>query len=97
MKNTKLYTSDELEEIEAIEKGEYISLSENDFEKEKFLLQDAAINTIEKRKKKKSYNIRLFENDVEIIKAQALKEGLSYQTFISSMLHKIATGQLKSV
>ncbi len=97
MKNTKLYTSDELEEIEAIEKGEYISLSENDFEKEKFLLQDAAINTIEKRKKKKSYNIRLFENDVEIIKAQALKEGLSYQTFISSMLHKIATGQLKVV
>ena len=97
MKNTKLYTSDELEEIEAIEKGEYISLSENEFEKEKFLLQNAAINTIEKRKKKKSYNIRLFENDVEIIKAQALKEGLSYQTFISSMLHKIATGQLKAV
>ena len=97
MKNTKLYTSDELDEMEAIEKGEYISLLENEFEKEKALLKHAAIHTIEKRKKKKSYNIRLFENDVEIIKAQALKEGLSYQTFISSMLHKIATGQLKAV
>ena len=83
--------------FEQIEKGEYISLSKNEFEKEKVLLKQVAVNTIEKRKKKKSYNIRLFENDVETIKSLALKEGLSYQTFISSMVHKIATGQLKAV
>jgi len=97
MKNNELYTEDELELFDQIEKGEYISLSKNEFEKEKALLMRAASNTIEKRKKKKSYNIRLFENDVEAIKALALKEGLSYQTFISSMVHKIATGQLKAV
>ncbi len=97
MKDKELYTEDELALFDQIENGEYISLSKDEFEKEKALLTHAAINTIEKRKKKKSYNIRLFENDVEVIKALALKEGLSYQTFISSMLHKIATGQLKAV
>jgi predicted DNA binding CopG/RHH family protein len=97
MKNNELYTADELELFDQIEKGEYISLSKDKFEKEKALLMRVASNTIEKRKKKKSYNIRLFENDVETIKALALKEGLSYQTFISSMVHKIATGQLKAV
>jgi len=97
MKKSKLYTDDELKLFEKIENGEYESLSEDALKNEKALLQQAAINTIEKRKKKKSYNIRLFENDVETIKALALKEGLSYQTFISSMVHKIATGQVKAV
>ena len=97
MKNSDLYTSDELELFEQIENGEYVSLTNEVFENEKKLLKQTAVNTIEKRKKKKSYNIRLFENDVENIKALALKEGLSYQTFISSMVHKIATGQVKAV
>ena len=97
MKDTALYTKDELAELEAIENGEFISLSEDLYEKEKALLTQTAVNTIEKRKKKKSYNIRLFENDVESIKALALREGLSYQTLISSMVHKLATGQLKAV
>ncbi len=97
MKNSELYTAEELALLDHIENGEFISLSKEDFEKEKALLQQAALNTIDKRKKKKSYNIRLFENDVERIKALALKEGLSYQTLISSMVHKLATGQLKAV
>ena len=97
MKNNEIYSADELELLEQIEKGKYVSLSKEEFEKEKVLLIKAAVNTIEKRKKKKSYNIRLFEDDVENIKALALKEGLSYQTFISSLVHKIATGQLKAV
>ncbi len=97
MKDNELYTSDELALFENIENGKYVSLAKDVFEKEKALLEQVAKNTIEKRKKKKSYNIRLFENDVETIKALALKEGLSYQTFISSMVHKIATGQLKAV
>ncbi len=97
MKDNELYTADELELFDQIEDGEYVSLSKSELVKERAMLQQVAINTIEKRKKKKSYNIRLFENDVETIKALALKEGLSYQTFISSMVHKIATGQVKAV
>ena len=83
--------------LEEVEKGAFVSLPKEEFEREKALLMQAATNTIEKRKKKKSYNIRLFENDVETIKALALREGLSYQTYISSIVHKIATGQLKPI
>jgi predicted DNA binding CopG/RHH family protein len=97
MKKNDVYSVDELKLMDQIERGEYVSLSKSEFEKEKAILMQAAINTIEKRKKKKSYNIRLFENDIETIKAIAFKEGLSYQTYISSMVHKIATGQLKAV
>ena len=97
MKNNELYTKEELKMFNEIENGEYVSLIKESFDQEKTLLIQAAKNTIEKRKKKKSYNIRLFENDVETIKALALKEGLSYQTFISSMVHKIATGQVRAV
>ena len=97
MKNNEIYTPDELEQLEQIENGDYISLPKDELEKEKVFLKQVAINTIEKRKKKKSYNIRLFENDIENIKALALKEGLSYQTFLSSMVHKIATGQIKAL
>ncbi len=97
MKDNEIYTLDELELLKQIENGDYVSLAKDELEKEKAFLKQVAINTIEKRKKKKSYNIRLFENDIENIKALALKEGLSYQTFLSSMVHKIATGQIKAL
>ena len=55
--------------LDEVEKGAFVSLPKEAFEREKALLTKAAANTIEKRKKKKSYNIRLFEHDVETIKA----------------------------
>ena len=45
-------------------------------------------------KKSKNINIRINEYDLEIIKEQSSKEGLPYQTFISSILHKYITNQL---
>ena len=51
---------------------------------------DAASNTL---KKDKRITIRLSRFDVEMIKKQAVNEGLPYQTLISSVLHKYATGQ----
>ena len=44
---------------------------------------------------KKSYNLRLFENDIESIKAIALQKGLPYQSLISSIIHQVATRQIK--
>jgi len=32
---------------------------------------------------------------VELLKAKALEEGLPYQTFVTSILHKFITGKLK--
>lgn len=38
--------------------------------------------------KTKTINIRISERDLMKVKARALREGLSYQTFITSVLHK---------
>ncbi len=96
MQDNKLYTDEELELFKAIEDGNLEALSGNAFEKEKEKLLQTAVNTIKQKTKKKSLNIRLYEDDIEKIKAIALHEGLPYQTYLSSIIHKVATGQLKS-
>jgi len=71
--------------------------SEDELEQEKAFFKQVDINTIEQKAKKKSLNIRLYEDDIEKIKAIALNEGLPYQTFLSSMIHKLAVGKLRAV
>ena len=44
--------------------------------------------------KDKRINIRLSTPDLMDIQARALEEGLPYQTFIASILHKYASGRL---
>ena len=93
MKDSELYTTDELEMFQRIEEGNYTPMAEEAFVRQKDELEAAAANTIRKKTRKKSLNIRLFEEDVEKIKAQALREGLPYQTYLASMVHKIAEGR----
>jgi len=45
-------------------------------------------------KKETKMNIRIDPEELEKIKEYASKEGLRYQTFIKSVLHKYITGQL---
>ena len=52
--------------------------------------KQVAENTIKHRTKKKHFTIRLFESDIDSIKAQALREGLPYQTYLASMIHSLA-------
>jgi predicted DNA binding CopG/RHH family protein len=47
-------------------------------------------------KKSERINIRLTPYDLEHIKRIAAKEGVPYQTLISSILHKYAAGYLKT-
>ena len=54
--------------------------------------QAYAKNTL---KKDKRVNIRISSKDLEEIQITAVKQGLPYQTFMSSVLHKYVTGQLK--
>ena len=56
------------------------------------LLQKAAKAFVKKEETK--MNIRISSNELKKIKAQAEQEGLKYQTFIKSVLHKYITGQL---
>ena len=51
-------------------------------------------NIIDTVNHKKAITLRIYENDLEKIKVEAGKEGIPYQTFISSILHKYITHQL---
>ncbi len=45
-------------------------------------------------KKDARINIRLSSRDLRSLQARALKEGMPYQTLVSSVLHKFIDGQL---
>ena len=55
-------------------------------------LKSIAKNYVKKHETK--MNIRISEDELEKIKQRAEREGLKYQTFIKSVLHKYITGQL---
>ena len=54
-------------------------------------LEQSAKNTFNKDKR---INIRLTSNDLNNIQIKAAKEGMPYQTLISSIIHKYASGEL---
>ena len=97
-KNNDIYSKEELDFFNEIENGNYISLKKlnpTKFEEEKNIAKITAENTIKKITKKKSFNLRIFENDIPNIKAIALEKGLPYQTLLSSIIHQVATKQIK--
>lgn len=89
--NLKL-DSEELQILQDFERGEFESIK--NFREEKRRLEAAARNSVQKDKR---INIRLSSRDLENIQKRAIKEGVPYQTLISSTLHKFVTGKLKSV
>ena len=48
-------------------------------------------------RKDRRLNIRLSSKDFEAIQKRALAKGLPYQTLISSLLHKYASGRLSEI
>ncbi len=73
--------------LEAYDKGELVR-SEN-IEQEIQLAKKAANSYL---KKESRVNIRLSNSDLNILKRLAAREGLAYQSYISSILHKHASG-----
>ena len=80
-------SNEEKEILESFEKGEWKSSPNTD--KRKTQLKEHAKDTIRKDKR---VNIRISERDLRELKRLALREGLPYQTLISSVLHKFVTG-----
>ncbi len=76
-------TPEEQEIENAIERGEYESVP--NLEEAKADAVATARNTIAKNK---IITIRLSEKNLINVKAAAAREGLSYQTFIASLIHK---------
>lgn len=86
---TNDYTEEELELLETMENQPLVGVPNLAQEMERL---KASVKT--KLSKRKSINLRLLENDLQRIKTEAIKEGIPYQTLISSILHKYVQGDL---
>ena len=99
MKKNEIYTKEELELFKALEddldNGTYEPMPKKELEKKKDYYQKIATNTIKKMTRKKSLNLRVFEDDIANIKALALEKGLPYQTLLASVIHQVATKQIR--
>lgn len=91
-KNKKDLDQEELQILEDFERGEFERIS--NFKKEKNELEEAAQNTLQKDKR---INIRISSRDLERLQMRAAREGVPYQTYIASSLHKLVSGRLKEV
>jgi predicted DNA binding CopG/RHH family protein len=89
MKDYKL-DPEEQEILNAVESGEWKPVRLTKKELEKYV--QAARNTL---KKDQHVHIRLSRPDLEGLKRKAVREGIPYQTLISSVLHKFVTGNIK--
>ena len=81
--------TEEKEILDAFKQGKLKSVS--DVQEEIEIARKAARNTFNKTKR---VNLRLTERDFELAHVKALKEGLPYQTLLSSIIHKYLTEQL---
>jgi predicted DNA binding CopG/RHH family protein len=75
--------------LDAFEAGEFISVMTPPLRK---AMQSAAEQTL---KKDKRINIRISSRDLLALQRLAVKEGLPYQTLVSSILHKYVSGRLE--
>ena len=66
--------------------GQYVPMTE----KKKKVIENIIENS---RSKSKNINIRISDTDLNKIKEKSLKEGLPYQTLITSIIHKYVTDQ----
>jgi predicted DNA binding CopG/RHH family protein len=85
---TKL-TKEEKGILDSFERGEWIPVANLD--KRKKELAEYARNTLRKDKR---LNIRISERDLIELQRKAVKEGLPYQTYVSSIIHKFINGGL---
>ena len=81
----KYYELDTIEEkvLQDFESGKMKPVK--NMEKAKKVYQDSARAMLQKAK---NINIRLSEHDLLKLKARALEEGLPYQTYLASLVHK---------
>ena len=92
MKNPLKLDREEVKILQDFERGELTSI--NNFKEAKRQLEEAAHEFLQKDKR---INIRISSRDLNSLQKRATKEGMPYQTLISSTLHKFVTGKLKSI
>jgi predicted DNA binding CopG/RHH family protein len=88
MKKTSCLDEEEKDMEEALNRGEWRSV--RNVKEEIGKHRQYAKNTLRKDKR---VNIRISSADLEALQTKAVEEGLPYQTFIASVLHKFTTGR----
>lgn len=81
-------SKEEKELLKSVENEEWKSIP--NFEKNKNRFQEIAKATIRKDKR---INIRISQRVLMELKRQAYHEGLPYQTYVASILHKFVNGR----
>ncbi len=89
MKTVPKYDEEELEILQAWELGTLKPV--NDMAQQAKAHRAAADATF---KKDQRLNIRISSRDLKSLQARALEEGVPYQTFAASLLHKFVSGHL---
>ena len=92
MKNSLKLDEEEVKILRDFERGELTSI--NNFKEAKRQLEEEAHEFFQKDKR---INIRISSRDLSSLQKRAAKEGMPYQTLISSTLHKFVTGKLKNI
>ena len=82
-------TKDEQEILDSYERGEWVPVK--NLSARKAELRRYARNTLRKDKR---LNIRISERDLDELQKKAVIEGLPYQTYVSSIIHKFINGKL---
>ena len=85
---TKLTTAEQ-EILDSYERGEWVPVK--NLSARKAELRRYARNTLRKDKR---LNIRISERDLDELQKKAVIEGLPYQTYVSSIIHKFINGKL---
>jgi len=82
-------TEEEEKLLDSFERGEWVPVKNLSGRKRELIRY--ARNTL---KKDKRLNIRISERDLNELQKRAVSEGLPYQTFVSSIIHKFVNGKL---
>lgn len=82
--------AEEKDIVDSVDRGEWRSSGATKRDKGRYVRYAKATFRKDRR-----LNIRISSKDLEAIQKRALEEGLPYQTLISSLLHKYASGRLR--
>lgn len=82
-------TKEEQEILESFERDEWVPAKNQARRKAELLTY--AKNTM---KKDKRLNIRISDRDLTELQRKAVSEGLPYQTYVASIIHKFVNGKL---
>jgi predicted DNA binding CopG/RHH family protein len=82
-------SKEEKELMTSVENEEWVEIE--NFAEEKIKYEQYAAAALESYKK---IDIEILERDLRELQRRSIEEGLTYQTFIASILHKFITGKL---